>query len=111
MNVVRTILAALIAASVALLPMRIAVTGTIEQAGAASVQSTQDCCAHQAAPCDTRRAAADCAASCAIKCFNFALFALIEVSVPLAVAARDPLPLAPILREWPDRPPFHPPKA
>jgi hypothetical protein len=75
MNVGRTILALLVALSVAMLP---AVGGagvsakSAEPADMSTIVETPDCCAHKANPCE--KAMDDCGtmATCALKCFGFA---------------------------------------
>jgi hypothetical protein len=72
MRIGRTILAVLIALSVAILPAAgAAVASTQSGPAGMSMTDDMDCCPHKANPCDK---ADDCGtmATCALKCFSFA---------------------------------------
>ena len=74
MRIGRTILAILIALSVAILPAAGAAVVSSQSAEPAGMFMTDDmdCCPHKANPCE--KAMEDCTAmaTCALKCFNFA---------------------------------------
>ena len=73
MRIGRTILAVLVALSVAILPAVGAAVVTQSAAPAGmSMTDDMDCCPHKANPCE--KAMEDCTAmaTCALKCFNFA---------------------------------------
>jgi hypothetical protein len=75
MSIGRTILALLIALSVAILPAAAAAGVSVKSLGAVGISMTDDmsdCCPHKANPCG--KAMDECAAmaTCALKCFSFA---------------------------------------
>ena len=73
MGIGRTILAIVIALSVAALPAAGAAVVSAQSAAAADMSMTEDmdCCPHKGNPCE--KAMEDCAmATCALKCFSFA---------------------------------------
>jgi len=76
MAIVRTILATLIALSVAMLPAAGGAAFTLKAQDAAEMSATEpmhDCCPPKANPCD--KSADDCAsmAACAMKCFGYSV--------------------------------------
>lgn len=113
MGVGRTIVTAIVAIAIAVLP---AVGGAMAVAKAVESSLTaaaDECCEHHGMPCDqSRHAMDDCgsAAACAAKCFNFVGISACEVSfvtvgaVPVAISAM------PAFEPHTDPPPFPPPR-
>jgi hypothetical protein len=111
MNVGRTILALLIALSVAMLPTvasaNIAVTSTdmTEMADMAAMED-MDCCPHKAKPCDHCSSMA----TCQLACFGFSATASSNVIFPRVTASLSPLSGANAFRSQIGSPPFRPPR-
>jgi hypothetical protein len=113
MGIGRTILAILIALSVAVLPAVGAAVVTSQSAAPAGMSMTDDmdCCPHKANPCE--KAMEDCTAmaTCALKCFSFAGTSSSTIVFPLTYAkmtasfASNPFP------SQAGSPPFRPPRA
>ena len=112
----RTIVAVLVALSVATLP---AATGFAAGATTAmeisASQAMADCDHHHAAPSDKTQKTADdgaCMAACALNCFNFmaAAFSGIAFSSPASAALR-PVHASSIFASQMGSPPFRPPRA
>jgi hypothetical protein len=111
MNAGRTILALLIALSVAMLPAAGAVGMSPKssmQTDTATMAGTSDCCPHQANPCAK---VDDCGtmATCALKCFSFAGVAPSIIVFPSSFAKMAATfgrnPLSPQMGSPPFRPP------
>jgi hypothetical protein len=110
MSNVRTILVALIALSVAMLPVAggFALTASHDATFSAS---HSDCC-HQGKPCEKEMDGCGSTAACAVKCFGFS-----GVSVEsFAIALRAPVSQRPDavpsdLRSTSENPPLPPPRA
>jgi hypothetical protein len=111
MNVGRTILASLIALSVALLPAAGGAGGkSPAPAGMSVMEDMPDCCPHKANPCE--KAMDDCAAmaTCALKCCSFAGTALPIIVFPSTFASLTiPLAANPFASQT-GSPPFRPPR-
>ena len=110
MRIARTILALLIAASVAMLP---AVAGaalkvkSMETAEMSVSEPMHDCCPH---PCD--KTIEDCLsmAACALKCFGFAPTSFSQLAHPLMLASTMPDFASGVLHSQTGHPPFRPPR-
>jgi hypothetical protein len=112
MNVGRTILALLIALSVAMLPAAGgpgAAAKSADMAGMAAMDD-MDCCPHKTNPCD--KALGDCSsmATCALKCFSFSATSPSFVVFPSFVSILNPLFGANALHSQKGSPPFRPPR-
>jgi hypothetical protein len=111
MNIGRTILALLIALSVAMLPAatgtNIAVKSTdvTEMADMAAMED-MDCCPHKAKLCD------DCSsmATCPLTCFGFSATSSSNVIFPSLVVTLSLLPGANAFHPQEGSPPFRPPR-
>jgi hypothetical protein len=120
MRIGRTILALLIALSVAMLPAAASAGAGSKSPGSVEMSSdmsapdmsamADDCCPHKANPCDE---AGDCGtmATCVLKCFSFAdaspstIVFPSSLTTPAAPVVVDPLP------SHTGSPPFRPPRA
>ncbi len=112
MQIGRTILALLIALSVAMLPA-VGGAGAIAKSAdmtAMAAMEDMDCCPHKTNPCD--KAMDDCAsmATCALKCFSFSATTLSDIVFPLRVASLSPLFGAQLFHSQTGSPPFRPPR-
>lgn len=102
----RTILIAVVAIAVALLPT----IGGMAAAASMQAASTSDCC-HDHGACDDGAAVGDCAslAVCAVKCFNFV--GMTDAGAPLSFAAKAvAIPAAPTAVSQAIPPPLRPPR-
>jgi hypothetical protein len=112
MNVGRTILALLIALSVAMLPAAGgAGVKSLAPAGMSVMEDMPDCCPQKADPCE--KAMDDCAAmaTCALKCFSFAGAASSIIVFPSTFASMTiPFAANPFSSQT-GSPPFRPPRA
>jgi len=112
MPIGRTILAALITLSVALLPAAAGgVAAQSPEAAEMSAMDDMDCCPPKANPCD--KAMGDCSsmAACALKCFSFSPSPFSEIAFPPQAAALHPLLGTNPFRSQAGSPPFRPPRA
>ena len=111
MNIGRTILALLIALSVAMLPAAGgAGVKSPAPAGMSVMEDMPDCCPHKADPCE--KAMDDCAAmaTCALKCFSFAATASSIIVFPSTLASMmTPFAANPFASQT-GSPPFRPPR-
>src|SRR5215831_10427447 len=111
MNVGRTILALLIALSVAMLPTvasaNIAVTSTdmTEMAEMAAMED-MDCCPHKAKPCDHCSSMA----TCQLTHFSFFATSASDIIFPSVAASLSPLSGANAFHPQEGNPPFRPPR-
>jgi hypothetical protein len=109
MKIGRTILAVLIAVSVAMLPMT---AGAFAKMTDTSVSmALDDGCAHHGKKSDDK-AADDCAsmAACALKCFNFSQPIFATLTVSLVLRAAMPERASPHVSSLPGLAPFRPPR-
>ena len=109
MRIGRTILAVLIAVSVAMLPMT---AGAFAKMTDTSVSmALDDGCAHHGKKAGDK-AADDCAsmAACALKCFNFSQPIFASLTVSLALMAAMPERASPHVSSLPGLAPFRPPR-
>ena len=119
MRLCRTILALLIALSVATLPAAGSVALAAKAADVsmdshgmpmAEPMSMQDC-DHAAMPCHKATDGCQSMAACALKCFNFSQSNVSILRFPLVVVARAFAPAEAPARSQPSSPPFRPPRA
>ena len=84
MRVARTILAFLVALSLATLPLAgaFAVPGDEPMASDVVVASAHDCCDHESMPADHVMKECQAAAGCSAKCFNFYAVVFSGVAIP-----------------------------
>jgi hypothetical protein len=113
MNIGRTILALLIALSVAMLPAAGGAgvgTKLPEPADMSMAEDMHDCCPHKADPCD--KAVDDCGtmATCALKCFSFAGASSSIIVFPSAFAKMTALFAGNPYSSQTGSPPFRPPR-
>jgi hypothetical protein len=113
MNIARTIIAFLIALSVAILPAAASAgvsVKSLEAAGISTMEDMPDCCPHKANACE--KGMDDCAsmATCAVKCFSFVGTSSIIVFPSTFVKVADSL-AADALSSQTGSPPFRPPRA
>ena len=112
MKIGRSILAFLIAVSVAVLPAAGSI-GTvmkpIEPVDMATTMEDMDCCPHMATLCD--KAINGCSmATCALKCFSFAGALSSPIVFPSHVAQLNPVHGTNPFNSQTDSPPFRPPR-
>ena len=112
MKAARTILALLIALSVAVLP---GVGGALFAMKAAdttaeAVMEDMDCCPPKANPCDKAMDGCTSMATCALKCFSFTPGPSLSLNYPITVAGNLPLPSASAFHSQTSSPPFRPPR-
>lgn len=112
MSTGRTIVALLIALSVAVLPAAASAGVSVKSLEAAVMSMTEDmpdCCPHKANPCE--KAMDDCAAmaTCALKCFSFVGTSAI-ITFPSAFAKMTAPPSADPFLSQAGSPPFRPPR-
>jgi hypothetical protein len=116
MRFVRTLLALLVVASVALLPMAGGALAGVNHSDTAIMASSApmpDCCEHDATPCDQpHKSMGDCAsmAACALKCFNFTATVAPEMSLSAPIAAVVPVLVSQRTDSQLGIPPFRPPR-
>jgi hypothetical protein len=112
MPFVRTILALLIALSVALLPA--AGAGAFkfqpEDMTEMSVSEPMDCCPHAAGLCDIARSDCTSMAACAVNCLNCASGTSSALVYPVMLAVLMPLFEGDFLHSQLGSPPFRPPR-
>jgi hypothetical protein len=113
MNIARTVVAFLIALSVAMLPAAGSAamsTKSSEAAGISITDDMPDCCPHKANPCE--KAMDDCAAmaTCALKCLSFLSTSAVIV-FPSAFAKMTASFAANPFSSQAGSPPFRPPRA
>ena len=113
MSIGRTIVALLIALSVAILPAAASAGMTVKSPDAAGIYLTEDmsdCCPHKVSPCE--KAMDDCGAmaACALKCFSF-LGTSAGIVFPSAFAKMTASFAANPFSSQAGSPPFRPPRA
>jgi hypothetical protein len=113
MSIGRTILALLIALSVAILPgaagARLSVTSA-DMPGMSAMEDMPDCCPPMTNPCD--KAMGDCAsmAACALKCFSFAATSFSNIVFPSSAAKMQASIASNPFSSQTSSPPFRPPR-
>ena len=106
----RTILALLIALSVALLPAAGgAGVGSPAPAGMSAMEDMPDCCPQKADPCEKAMDNCGTMATCALKCFSFVGTSSIVVFPSTFASMAIPLAANPFASQ-PGSPPFRPPR-
>jgi len=113
MSLARTILAVLIAASVAMLPMGGGFGFKLKSQDATEISAVEpmhDCCLSKAKPCS--QAVDDCGsmATCAMKCFNYSSDVSSPLVLPFTVANVIPLFDSIGFHSQTGNPPFRPPR-
>ena len=118
MALARTILALLIAASVAVLPAAGAAAFKLKSQDATEMSAGEsmqdepmhDCCPPEANPCDKAMDVCASMATCALKCFSGATFGSSPLSFPLTLASVMPLFESGDFHSQTGSPPFRPPR-
>ena len=123
MALARTILALLIAASVAVLPAAGAAAFKLKSQDATEMSASEpmhdmsmhdasmhDCCPPEANPCDKAMDTCASMATCALKCFSGVTFASSPLSFPLTLASVMPLFESGDFHSQTGSPPFRPPR-
>jgi hypothetical protein len=113
MALARTILAVLIAASVALLPAAGGAAFKLQPSDAAEMSAAEpmhDCCPPDANPCGKAMDNCGSMAACALKCFSFAGGTSSLLQYPLTPAGLMPLFESDGFRPQTGSPPFRPPR-
>ena len=110
----RTVLALVIAFSVAILPAAGGAAIVMESAGMSVSEAMPDCCEHHGIPCDKLPKAKDgcCSmAACALMCFNFSASSFSDLIFPPVVTEALPMLATNCLTSQMGSPPFRPPRA
>ena len=113
MRLGRTIVALLVALSVAIIPLAGGARAVLDSVEFSAVEPIHDCCDH-GSPCDeAAKAVNDCAsvAACAVKCFNYAVTVLPNVVVVRRGSSLDPIRDSGLVVAQIGNPPFRPPRA
>ncbi len=113
MGLARTILAAMIALSVALLPAAGGAVAGLKAADVSVSEPMHDCCEHGAMPCDqAQKAVDDCmsTAACVLKCFNFSGIASSSMLIAQAESTIEPVRVSQLVGSQTGCPPFRPPR-
>jgi hypothetical protein len=123
MALARTILALLIAASVAVLPATGAAAFKLKSQDATEMSADKpmhdepmhgepmhECCPPEATPCDKAMDICGNMATCAVKCFSGSTFASSPLSFPLTLASVMPLFESGDFHSQTGSPPFRPPR-
>jgi hypothetical protein len=119
MRIGRTILAAIVAFSVAMLPMAgsaehsLKPTGMMDMSGSGDMSVSQDmpdCCPPAAAPCDKANCDPATMAACASTCCSFLIPTSAGLVIPLVLAETMPLLASHVLRSPSGSTPFRPPR-
>jgi hypothetical protein len=109
MSICRTILALLIAVSVAIMPAAGGAGLSVKSTdGEMSSMGDMDCCPKKTNPCD--QGGCLLMANCVLKCFSTANFATVPISYAVMLADQMPLPRASALYSHLGSPPFRPPR-
>jgi hypothetical protein len=109
----RTILALLIALSVAFLPAAGVAGGSVkspESADMSAMEDMHDCCPPQANPCDKAMDCCGTMAGCALKCFSFAATASSIIVFPSISATMTASLVSHSFPSQMGSPPFRPPR-
>ncbi len=109
MKAARTILALLIALSVAVLP-GVGGASFAMKAADTAVMEDMDCCPSKSNPCDKAMDGCTSMATCALKCFSFTPGSSVSLSYPIKVVSDMPLPFASAFHSQTSSPPFRPPR-
>ena len=113
MNIGRTILALLIALSVAVLPAAGVAGGIPKSTDVADMSAMEDmdCCPHKYNPCDKGMDDCSSMATCALKCFSFNGTSFSNLVFPSLLASLNPPLWTNPFRSQTNSPPFRPPRA
>jgi hypothetical protein len=109
----RTILALLIALSVAVLPAAGAGAAVVpaQTGDMAATADMPDCCPSKANPCDQSTGDCGSMAACALKCFGFSNVSLSIVAFPVVAASLSTWAEDHSFRSRPGSAPFRPPRS
>ena len=112
MRIGRTILAFLVALSLAMLPMARAFVASGDEAMASEVMvaSAHDCCDHQSMPADHVMKECQAAAGCTAKCFNFYAVVFSGVAIPSPIGGTESHFVSHAFHSETASPPFRPPR-
>ena len=113
MRLGRTIVALLVALTVAVLPLAGGPAAALDSVEFSAVEPMHNCCDH-GSPCDeTSKAVIDCAsmAACAVKCFSYAGTVLPNAVVVRLGSSLDPVRDSDLVASQIGNPPFRPPRA
>lgn len=110
MVLTRTILAVLIALSVAMLPVAGNAATGMTSAEVSVSEPMDDCCPHSANPCE--KAIDDCCsmAECMLTCVSFADSSFVGLLLSLIPATPTPSLVSQVVRPQAGSPPFRPPR-
>jgi hypothetical protein len=113
MRIGRTILAFLVALSLALLPMAgaFAVPSDEPTASDVVVASEHDCCDHESMPADHMMKDCQASASCTAKCLNFYALVFSGVTIPLPIGGTESHFVSNPFHSQTASPPYRPPRA
>src|SRR5262245_43192560 len=113
MRIGRTILAFLVALSLALLPMAgaFAIPSDAPMASDVGVGPAHDCCDHESTPADHVMKECLASAGCTAKCFNFYAVVFSGVAVPSPTGGAEPLFVSNPFHSQTASPPYRPPRA
>jgi hypothetical protein len=119
MGIGRTILATIVAFSVAMLPMAASAahslkpTEMMDMSGSGDMSAFQDmpdCCPHEAPPCDKANCDRVSMAACASACCSFLMPASAGLVIPSALAETTPRLVSHVFRSQSSDAPFRPPR-
>jgi hypothetical protein len=109
MRILRTIVALLIALSVAMLPAAGGIAATAQSVDM-SMSASMDDCERSVMPCHKPMDDCQLMAACALKCFNFSGMTYSVMLFPIALADMTPSFSADPFRGQTSSPPFRPPR-
>jgi len=112
MRIGRTILAFLVALSLAMLPMAgpVAVPRDEPTVSEAVVASAHDCCDHESMPADHVMKECQASAGCLAKCFNFYAVVFSGVAIPSPIGGTESRFVSHPFHSETASPPFRPPR-
>jgi hypothetical protein len=112
MLIARTILALLIALSLAVLPAASGAGPALKSTAAVKMVAIgdMDCCPHKATPCDEAMDGCAAMATCALKCFSFAGGSFLPLVYPVTLADWMPPLQGGDFQSQTSNPPFRPPR-
>lgn len=112
MRIGRTILAFLVALSLAMLPMAgaFAVPGDEPMSSDVGVASAHDCCDHESMPADRMMKDCQASAGCAAKCFNFYAVVFSGVAIPSPIGGTESRFVSNPFCSQTTSPPYRPPR-
>ena len=113
MRIGRTILAFLVALSLAMLPMAgaFAVPSDEPMVSDVVVASAHDCCDHESTPADHMMKECQASAGCTAKCFNFYAVVFSGVTIPSPIGGTESHFVCNPFHSQTASPPYRPPRA